>query len=81
MLMDYPGGAQKGVKIKLIPIFLSSTFRTVVTTFEHNNGAWSYWIYNVNMHVVHPGGAQKGVKIKLIPIFLSSSFRTIVTTL
>ena len=80
MHVDYPGGAQKGVKIKLIPIFLNSSFSTVVTTLEYKNGSYSNWIYNVNMHIEHPGGGPKGVKIKLIPIFLIPSFRTVLTT-
>ncbi len=74
MHMEHPGGAPKGVKIKLIPIFLSFSFSIVVTTLEYKNESWSNWIYNVNMHMDHPGAAQKGVKIKLIPIFLSCSF-------
>ena len=71
MHMDHPGGTLKGVKIKLIAIFLSSSFRRVMTTLEYKNGSWSNWIYNVNMHMEPFGTAQKGVKIKVIlKIFL-----------
>lgn len=33
MDMEHPGGGHKGVKIKLIPKFFSSTFRTVFDNF------------------------------------------------
>ena len=56
---------KKGVKIKLIPIFLSSSFRTVVTTLEYKNGAWSNWNYNGSMHMECPGETQKDAKIYL----------------
>ena len=54
--MEHPGGAQKGVKIKLIPIFLSSSFRGVVITLEYKNGSWTNWIYNIYMHMEYPVG-------------------------
>ena len=65
--MEHIGGVQKVAQIKLIPIFLSSFFRTVVTTFEKKNGSWSNWIYNVNMHMDHPGGLQIRCKNKTYP--------------
>ena len=56
--------SQKGVRIKLIPISLSSSFRRVVTTLQYKNGPWSNLIYNVNMDIEHPrrkGSSEKKI--------------------